>query len=82
MCVSPAYFNAAELGDKSLDSTVLRSRREGYLLENDDDESLGTEDMDDIIPFYPEIVFHRVFSISVGKGVYIYTFLPIYPIFY
>lgn len=64
---------AAELGNKTLDHTVLRSRREVYCLENPVEpggsEQLICEDMDDTLPFYPEIVFHRVFSVAVGKTI-------------
>ena len=67
MCVAVLY--AAELGNKMLDDSVLRTRREVYCLENGENSSEVDADMDDTLPFYQEIVFHRVFSITVGERI-------------
>ena len=73
VCAYILVLYVAELGNKTLDYTVLRSRREIYCLENRDkcggSEDSIDEDMDDTLQFYPEIVFHRVFSIVVGKEI-------------
>lgn len=65
---------AAELPNKALDHSMLRSRHEVYCLElkeeaHDSETSISVSvDMDETIPFIPEICFHRVFSICVGMG--------------
>ena len=67
MCVAVLY--AAELGSKMFDHTVLRTRHGIYCLENSAAASEVDIDIDDTLPFYPEIVFHRVFSITVGERI-------------
>ena len=59
------YFGAA-----GLDNDHVKNRLEVYREEyhQDDDFSTIIRDMDETIPFYPEIVFYRVFSKRVGKA--------------
>ena len=61
---------APHLGEAGLDNTDVKSRFEVYRIEyhcEEDDPSTVQRDMDETIPFYPEIVCYRVFSIKVGK---------------
>ena len=60
-CVSVLY--AAELPNYTLDTDVLRTRPEVFHLEK-------VDVMEGPVPFYPELVMHRVFSITVGKMVF------------
>ena len=49
----------------------MKSRFEVYRIEYHvagDEPSTVQRDMDETIPFYPEIVCYRVFSITVGKA--------------
>ena len=48
----------------------MKSRVEVYCIENhleEADHSNVLRDMDETIPFYPELVFYGVFSIEIGK---------------
>lgn len=59
---------APDLGQSGLDFSIKRRYevfcQEGGSGSNDSAELL--QDMDDTLPFYPEIVSYRVFSITVG----------------
>lgn len=61
---------APHLGAAGLDDTDVKDRFEVFRVEyhvEDEDQSITWRDMDETIPFYPEVVFYRVFSIAVGK---------------
>ena len=61
---------APDLGPTGLDIAKLASRFEVYKKENalgdGHSEKMMLKNMDDVIPFYPEIVCYKVFSITVG----------------
>ena len=58
-----------KLGPTWLDSSDIKTRVEVYCKEyrSDKDDPSTMQDMDDTIPFYPEIVFYSVFSITIGE---------------
>ena len=59
---------APKLGKTGLDDRVVRTRLEVYRVEyHMEDASSLLTDMDDTIPYFPEMVCFGVFSIEVGK---------------
>ena len=72
VCSMLLVLYAPDLGPLGLDGKALMTRYEVYCQEcaeagHPEDEI--KQSMDDIIPFYPELVNFKVFSIAVGKGI-------------
>lgn len=62
---------APDLGQVGLDVDNLMTRYETFCQEIASDGDMSEEtlcrDMDEVTPFHSETIFHRVYSITVGK---------------
>ena len=69
MCALFVVLYAPELGPTGLDDGDVITRFQVYCREQhcDPSDPTSVENMDEAIPFFPEVVFYKVFSIKVGK---------------